>query len=182
MYGGPCFLRSASANGTKPFNIASSRITKTSSTSTIRLLRSSGKVVSLTIEEIFFPYILLNALAAKMISDYAMVTTVRRGFAPRLLLNSFGIYLPSALISLVLEFSNEVNEKPKRACLWAIKNRAWMSKMSMFRNITTNVQIIWNIHPALQMAVQCPSEEFLRSKGAPLVRTWVRFLNKGVRK
>ena len=116
-----------------------------------------------------------------MESDYQMTRIVRRGFAPRLLVNSFGIYLPSALISLVLEFSNEVNEKPKRACLWAIKNRAWMSKMSMFRNIKTDVQIIWNI-PTGQMVVQCPREELLRSNGAPLVRTWVRFLNKGVRK
>ena len=114
-------------------------------------------------------------------SDYAMVTTVKREFATRLPTDLVTLLKLHAILALVLEFSNEVNEKWKRACLWAIKNRAWMSKMSMFRNITTDVQIIWNI-PTGQMVVQCSREELLRFNGAPLVRTWVRFLNKGVRK
>lgn len=109
MYEGPYFLRAASANNTKveTSKTASGRISKTSYTSAIRLFRSSVKVVSLTIEEIFFLYILLNALVAIMTSDYAMVRTVRSEFARR---------LPSALVSLVLEFSNWANHELKKEC------------------------------------------------------------------
>src|SRR5690349_2644296 len=105
-----------------------------------------------------------------MSTDFEMVTTVKREFARR---------LPSDLVTLVLEFSNEANAEWKQACLWAVKNRAWMSKMRMLRNIA-DVQIIHHI--PFPFILQCPPEELLRSKGAPLVRTWVRYLNQGVQK
>ena len=61
-----------------------------------------------------------------MTSDFEMVTTVKREFARRLLVNSDGIYLlvnsdgiylPSTLVSLVLEFANWVNAERKQASI-----------------------------------------------------------------
>ena len=58
-----------------------------------------------------------------MMSDYAMVTTVRREFSPR---------LPSALISLVLEFANWANVERKRA---------WLGEFRLFvRELEVNLR------------------------------------------
>ena len=92
-----------------------------------------------------------------MSTDFQMVTTVKREFARR---------LPSDLVTLVLQFANE-NSEWKRACLWVMKNRGWMSKMNMLRNIT-DVQIIEHT-PTGTTIGQCPPEELLRAHGAPLV-------------
>ena len=43
-----------------------------------------------------------------MTSDYAMMTTVRRGFAPR---------LPSELVNAILEFTNDFNDELKKQCM-----------------------------------------------------------------
>ena len=56
-----------------------------------------------------------------MTSDYAMVTTVRRGFATR---------LPSALISLVLEFANFEN---------AGRKKAWFAEFGRFAHLVCEV-------------------------------------------
>ena len=104
-----------------------------------------------------------------MSTDFQIVTAVKREFARR---------LPADILTLVLEFSNEANAEWKRACLWAIKNRAWMSKISMLRNISY-VQIIQHT-PTGTIWHQCPPEDRLRAAGAPLVRIWVRYLNNGV--
>ena len=57
-----------------------------------------------------------------MTADYAMVRTVRKGFAPR---------LPSTLISLVLEFANFEN---------AGRKRAWLNEFRLFvRELEVNL-------------------------------------------
>ena len=95
-----------------------------------------------------------------MTSDYQMVTTVKREFARR---------LPTELVTLVLEFANWVNIERKRA---------WLSKISMLRNIS-DVQIIQRT-PTETVYRQCPPENRLRESGAPLLRIWTHFLNNGV--
>ena len=72
-----------------------------------------------------------------MNTDYAMVRIVRRGFAARLLVNSFGIYLPSALISLVLEFANFENAERKRA--WLNEFRLFVRELEV--NLSSNNSI-----------------------------------------
>ena len=106
------------------------------------------------------PYIALEMTTERTTSDFAIVTTVKCGFAPR---------LPSDLVGLILEYTNWANAERKRA---------WLSKISMLRNI-------WNVHiiertPTETIYVQCPPEYRLRECGAPLLRIWTRFLNNGV--
>ena len=96
-----------------------------------------------------------------MSTDFEMVTTVKREFARR---------LPSEL-----EFANWANAERKRAWLYHIKNRTWLRTVSMLQYIA-NMQV--NIYtPTGVIIKQCPREEILRECGAPLVRTWMHYLN-----
>ena len=63
-----------------------------------------------------------------MTSDYQMVTTVKREFARR---------LPTELVTLVLEFSNEANAERKRA--WLIEFRLFVRELEV--NLSCNNSI-----------------------------------------
>ena len=66
-----------------------------------------------------------------MTADFAIVTTVKRGFAPR---------LPSDLVGLILEYSNELNASLKHACINELKRmgRAWEVEVAFVYDIDCN--------------------------------------------